>query len=71
VLGGAPVIPNPPPPPQSGDDAGQIAVLEWYQKYDPNASNKEIAEYCRVRPQTIKNWRNRYGILKSGEKEVP
>jgi hypothetical protein len=64
-------VPSPPPPPLPGDEARQIAVLEWYRDYDPKAPDKEIAEYCHVRPQTIKNWRNQHEMQKRGKKEVP
>jgi hypothetical protein len=35
-------VPSPPPPPQPGDKEGQIAILDWYARYNPKAINKEI-----------------------------
>ncbi len=64
---GAPIA---PPPPLAGDDAGQTAILDWYDRYDPKAPNKEIAKYCGVTEQTIKNWRTQHGRSKRGKKGV-
>lgn len=62
--------PLPPRPPQPGDKAGQIAILEWYRDWNPRAYDKEIADYCSVKPQTIKNWRDDHDMPKRPKKEV-
>lgn len=70
VLAATTTIPDCPPPPRPGDTDAQFAVLQWYETYDPHAPHKEIAEYCRVAPQTIRNWRHAHGFGEQSKKEV-
>lgn len=55
-----------PQAPRRGNHTEIKAVLDWYDKYDPGASNSEIAKYCGNSEETVKGWRRKYSRQKRG-----